>query len=92
MTQDYCGPLKAFLPDELRDALEREGMRVLRCGGLGTLASLCGRDTVAQALQEETLFQAFVELCERFDREVVPDGPGTRQRAGLIAVAAKGPA
>lgn len=92
MTQDYCGPIKAFLPGELRAALQGEGMRVLRCGGLGTLANLCGQDTVAQTLRGETLFQTFVELCERFDREVLPDGPGTRQRAGLIAVAVKGEA
>lgn len=84
-TQDYFGPLKAFLPGELRAALEREGMRVLRCGGLGTLANLCGQETVARALQED-LFETFLDLCEQFDREVLPDGPGTRQRAGLIAV------
>ena len=37
-------------------------------------------------LKEETLFQEFLELCERFDREILPEGLGTR-RAGLIAVA-----
>ena len=26
---------------------------------------------------------------KRFDREILPYGPGTRQRAGLIAVAVK---
>lgn len=62
-------------------------MRVLRCGGLGTLANLCGQETLAQMRQDEALFAAFLDLCERFDREVLPDGPGTRQRAGLTAVA-----
>ena len=34
--------------------------------------------------------QDFVDLCERFDLEVLPDGPGSKQRAGLIAVAVPG--
>jgi ubiquinone/menaquinone biosynthesis C-methylase UbiE len=87
MTQDYCGAIKAFLPDEMRGMLERAGMRVVRCGGLGSLALLCGRETVEQVRGDEQLFEQFVELCERFDLEILPDGPGTRQRAGLIAVA-----
>ncbi len=88
-TQDYFGTLKAFLPHELRTALEEAGMQVVRCGGLGSLANLCGPETVAQALQDEALFQEFLDLCERYDREVLPNGPGTRERAGLIAVAVK---
>lgn len=89
-TQDYFGALKAFTPDELRAVLERGGMQVLRCGGLGTLSNLCGKETVAQVLQDEALFQEFLDLCERFDRQVLPNGPGTRQRAGLLAVAVPG--
>jgi hypothetical protein len=42
---------------------------------------------VEHVCQDEALFQDFVDLCERFDQEVLLDGPGTRQRAGLIAVA-----
>jgi hypothetical protein len=33
------------------------------------------------------LFNEFCDLCERYDREVLPEGPGTSARAGLIAVA-----
>jgi ubiquinone/menaquinone biosynthesis C-methylase UbiE len=87
MTQDYMGAFKAFLPDELRAILERLGMRVVRCGGLGTLANLCGQATVERVLEDETLLEAFLDLCELFDAEILPNGPGTRQRAGLIAVA-----
>ena len=87
VTQDYFGAFRAFLPGELRALLEEAGMRVLRCGGLGTLANFCGPEAVEQVCQDEALFQDFVDLCERFDREVLPNGPGTRQRAGLIAVA-----
>jgi ubiquinone/menaquinone biosynthesis C-methylase UbiE len=90
MTQDYCGALKAFLPAELRRILEGAGMRVLRCGGLGSLALLCGAETVEQVLKDDELFRRFVDLCDRFDREILPGGPGTRQRAGLIAVAEPG--
>ncbi len=87
VTQDYFPGFRAFLPGELRTLLEEAGMRVLRCGGLGTLANFCGPEAVEQVCQDEALFQDFVDLCERFDREVLPNGPGTRQRAGLIAVA-----
>lgn len=86
-TLDYLGALKAFLPGELRKILEKTGMRVLRIGGLGSLANLCGKETVQKILKDRALFQEFLDLCERFDKEILPDGPGTRQRAGLIAVA-----
>lgn len=87
MTQDCMGAFKAFLPAELRALLEELGMRVLRCGGLGTLARLCQRETIGRVLSDESLLEAFLDLCERFDADVLPDGPGTRERAGLIAVA-----
>jgi hypothetical protein len=87
MTQDYMGAFRAFLPDELRATLEQLGMRVLRCGGLGTLANLCGQATVERVLEDKTLLEPFLDLRERFDAKVLPNGPGTRQRAGLIAVA-----
>jgi ubiquinone/menaquinone biosynthesis C-methylase UbiE len=86
-TQDYFGAMKAFLADELRAILVQAGLLVLRCGGLGSLASLCGPETVERLLADERLLEPFLDLCERFDRYMLPDGPGTRQRAGLIAVA-----
>jgi SAM-dependent methyltransferase len=86
-TQDYLGPVRAFLSGELRVALAAQGMAILRIGGLGSLAYLCGSQTVRRVLADQALLGEFLDLCERFDREVLPDGPGTRQRAGLIAVA-----
>jgi len=86
-TQDYFGAFKAFLPEELQKILEQAGMKVLRCGGLGSLAFFCGQETVEQVLKDRFLLNTFLDLCERFDREILPNGPGTRQRAGLIAVA-----
>ena len=87
VTQNYLGSLKAFLPAELRRILESEGMRVLRCGGLGSLAGLCDPEALRRAANETVLLESFLAMCERFDREILPEGPGTRQRAGLIAVA-----
>lgn len=89
LTQNYMGSLKAFLPDELRQVLESAGMKVLRCGGLGSLANFCGSEIIEKVMKDEQQFQLFLDYCEYYDREVQPEGPGTRQRAGLIAVASK---
>jgi hypothetical protein len=86
MTQNYMGSLRAFLPYELRQFLNEHGMKILRCGGLGSLANFCGSETIEAVLKDERQFQKFLDYCEYYDLEVLPDGPGTRQRAGLIAV------
>lgn len=77
---------KAFLPGELKEILQRAGMKVLRAGGVGSLSGLCEEEAVEQLLKDETLFQEFLTLCERFD-EISPEGPGTRNDTGLLAVA-----
>lgn len=87
LTLEYLGTIQAFLPDELDQALQAAGMHVIRCGGLGTLASMCSEEALQLAANDEALWLEFLDLCERFDQEIAPDGPGTRQRAGLIAVA-----
>jgi SAM-dependent methyltransferase len=86
LTQNYMGALKAFLPGELAGILEDAGMRILRCGGLGSLAGLCEREALPVVLQDAALLESFLGICERFDNEILPCGPGTRLRAGLIAV------
>ncbi|HKF52575.1 MAG TPA: class I SAM-dependent methyltransferase [Candidatus Acidoferrales bacterium] len=87
LTQNYLGSLKAFTPGELQSALENCGMKVLRCSGLGSLAALCTPEAIQRAVNDEVVFKEFLSRCEQFDRDILPDGPGTRQRAGLIAVA-----
>jgi len=87
LAQDYLGPIKAFLAAELRAILEDADLEISRVGGLGSLASLCTREAIESVLKNETVFDEFITLCERFDLETLPDGPGPRQRAGLIAVA-----
>lgn len=84
---EYFGTLQAFSPAGLRQILESAGMRVLCCNGLGSLANLTGPETVKAAYADKQVFDEFLALCERFDGEVLRDGPGTMQRAGLIAVA-----
>jgi SAM-dependent methyltransferase len=82
----YLGTLKAFLPDELEQELKANGMGVLEVRGIGSLANLC-EDVVPRILDDPALLEEFLDLCERFDREIMPGGPGTCQRAGLLAVA-----
>jgi len=86
-TQDYVGAFKAFLTDELRSLLEAQDMSISRIGGIGSLSSLCGNETVRTIVSDEKLLEEFVDLCEYYDRLILPEGPGTLQRAGLIAVA-----
>lgn len=87
ITQNYLGALKAFLPNELRKMIAQSGMRILRLGGLGSLANLCGGEALKPVLEDKGLFQEFLDLCEDFDKRILPEGPGTKERAGLIAVA-----
>lgn len=62
-------------------------MKVLRCAGLGSLAFFCGKEMISKVQKIEELFDTFLDLCDRFDKEIMPRGPGTHQRAYLIAVA-----
>lgn len=74
--------LKAFDPDELRALLLANGMTVDTVRSIGSLTHLLlphGSPAVPDA--------DLVELCETYDRTVLPAGPGSFRRAGLLAVA-----
>lgn len=86
-TPGYFGTLQAFLSSELSALIKKNGFQVNGCHGLGSLANLCGRDFVDSVNKDRKLLEAFLTLCEDFDRDTMPDGPGTKQRAGLIAIA-----
>jgi len=86
-TPGYFGTLQSFLPDELAALIKKHGFRVNQCHALGSLANLCGQGTVDAALKHRGAMEEFLNLCEHFDKEIMPGGPGTKQRAGLIAVA-----
>lgn len=83
----YIGPVKAYLPGEVEALVMQTGMTMKRIGGLGSLAQLCGDDVIAQIGDDESLMSEFLDLCEIYDKEMLLNGPGTRGRAGLIAVA-----
>lgn len=89
--------LKAFDCAELRAILQECGMHVLECRSIGSLTHLYlmhlyrkypAEEVHAKinALSED---EGFIELCEDFDRNVLPDGIGSFRRAGLLAVAEK---
>ncbi len=83
----YFGTLKAFLPSELAGLIKASGFNVQTCHGLGSLANLTGKDTVDFVKQNPRARETFLDLCEEFDKKIMPNGPGTKQRAGLIAIA-----
>ena len=86
----YFGTLKAFTRGELETALKNNGMAVVSVRALGSLSCLCEKEALTKLKYDEDLFREFIALCERYDSEIMPDGPGTRQRAGLVAIARKG--
>lgn len=85
----YFGTLKAFLPSELSALIKANGLNVKTCRAIGSLANLCGKDTVDFVKQNPGSMETFLDLCEDFDQNILPSGPGTKQRAGLIAIAAR---
>lgn len=85
LVEGYFGTLKAFLPDELRMLLEKNGMVAVELHAVGSLANLSAK-ALEKLSKDEALFNQFLDLCEEYDR-ICPTGPGTRQRAGLLAVA-----
>ena len=85
--QPVSADIRAFLPAELKSQLEAQGMTVLRAGGLGSLAHLCGANFVDGVLASPDRVEPFLDECDRFDRDILPDGPGTYDDTGLIAVA-----
>lgn len=85
----YFGTLQAFLPSELSALINANGFKVKACRGLGSLANLTGKDTIDFVKQNPRAMETFLDLCEDFDRNIMPGGPGTKQRAGLIAIATR---
>lgn len=78
--------LKAYTPDELAELLRANGMTVADVRSVGSLTHLLlphGSPSVPDA--------DLVELCDAYDRFVLPSGPGSFRRAGLLAVAHRRP-
>ena len=89
--------LKAYGREELMAVLQENHMRVIECRSIGSLTHLylmhlCRRyseEEVRARINSLSEDEAFIALCDRFDREILPDGVGSFRRAGLFAVAEK---
>lgn len=88
-TNDYLGPIKAFLPQELKLIFENNGMKIERLTAIGSLTNHCGKEFLDKLLEKPKLYSEFIELCDRFDQEICPFSIGSNQRAGIIIVASK---
>lgn len=87
LTQDYLGTMKAFTLSELKTIIEQANMHILRLGAFGFLSNTFEKKTIDKIFQDNTLSKEFIDLADRFDKEILPEGVGVRQRCGLIAVA-----
>lgn len=89
--------LKAYDVDELRDVLDKNGMNVLECRSIGSLTHLyllhLYRQNTANGVYEKinaiSTDKDFLEICDYFDKFVMPNGMGSFRRAGLFAIAEK---
>lgn len=89
--------LKAFSPEELTKILEQNNMLVKECRSIGSLTHLYllhlyrqgDQSTTGSMLNSLAEQSDFIDLCDTFDRELMPRGMGSFRRAGLLAVAEK---
>ncbi len=89
--------LKAYDTDELRHTLHQNGMNVLECRSIGSLTHLYlfhlyrqyAPDVVHEKINAISADKDFLEMCDDFDRYVMPEGMGSFRRAGIFAVAEK---
>ncbi|WBW95805.1 class I SAM-dependent methyltransferase [Oceanirhabdus sp. W0125-5] len=97
--EDLCtiNELKAFSCNELKDELEKNGMKVSAVRSIGSLTHMYlihlyrqhSANEVKKMMDKLSKKEEFIELCERYDIEVMPDGPGSFRRAGIIGVCEK---
>lgn len=89
--------LRAYTPKELRGILEAKDLEVTDCRSIGSLTHLYlmhlyrsfSGDEVNKKINEISRDPGFIDLCDYFDRYVMPEGPGSFRRAGIIASAHK---
>lgn len=88
-TKHYLGPVKAFMPKEIREIFENSNMKIERLTSIGSLSNHCGKEFINELLVKPKLFEEYINLCDRFDKEICPNSIGSNQRAGVIIVASK---
>ena len=89
--------LKAYDTDELRDVLNKHGMNVLECRSIGSLTHLYllhlyrqnTADRVSEKINAVSTDKEFLEICDYYDKYVMPNGMGSFRRAGILAAAEK---
>ena len=89
--------LKAYDIDELKDMLEKNGMSVLECRSIGSLTHLYlmhlyrqnTAEDVHKKINEISSDMEFLEICDYYDKYVMPEGMGSFRRAGIFAIAEK---
>ncbi len=72
-------------------------MKILECRSIGSLTHLYlmrlyrqnAADEVHEKINAISADKDFPELCDDFDRYVMPDGMGSFRRAGIFAAAEK---
>lgn len=87
--------LKAYTTDELTGILEANGMNVLECRSIGSLTHLYlfhlyrqnENVDVHEKINNISSDDEFLELCDYYDKYVMPNGMGSFRRAGIFAIA-----
>ena len=88
---------KAYDVNELREVLESNGMNVLECRSIGSLTHLYllhlylqnSPDEVRRKINKLSTNEEFIEICDYYDKYVMPNGMGSFRRAGILAIAEK---
>lgn len=88
--------LKAYDTAELRELLEKKDMKVIECRGIGSLTHLYlihlyrqNPKDIHRIIEELIEDPEFLEICDYYDKNVLPDGMGSFRRAGILAIAEK---
>lgn len=89
--------LKAYDVHELRDVLNENGLNVIECRSIGSLTHLylmhLYRQYPAEIVNEKmntiSANKDFLEICDYYDKNVMSDGMGSFERAGIFAIAEK---
>ena len=89
--------LKAYDVDELREILKKNGMNVLECHSIGSLTHLYllhlyrqnTTEDVHRKINEISTNKEFLEICDYYDKYIMPNGMGSFRRAGIFAIAEK---
>lgn len=85
---------KAYTPKEVEEELCANGMKVIANRSLGSLSHLYLMHLRHSDLRindiDGDILNHFIDICDTYDIEIMPNGPGSFRRSGIIAVAETG--